>query len=142
MQYKVTCSALGTEVDLAVNYPEGATDEMIRAADEQARLWFQDYMRGEVGFLCEQALDLGFRFHSTLAPEERGPYRFIRQFGADILCRHGKYFVNAADENDHRMVDDHTKVVLPINRKAELTAKENADKVVAPKNITVEGQEG
>ena len=141
MIYTVHCSAIGTEVQLPVNYAPESTPEMISAANEQARLWYQDYQNGEVGFLCEQALNMGFRFHSTLALDEMGPYRFIRQFGADILCRHGKYFVDAADENNHAMTDDATKVVLPVNRKAELIAKENADQVVAPKSIVVEGQE-
>jgi len=138
MEYVVHCSALGTEVILVVDYPPEADEDVIRVANEQAVLWYEDYQKGDVGFLCDEALDIGFRFHSTLAHDEMGPYRFIRQFGSDILCRHGKYFVNPKDENDHRMTDDATQIVLPINRKVELTAEENADKVAPPGKIIVE----
>ena len=141
MNYEVKCCAFGTPATLSPNYPEGASSEVIREIDEATAAWYGDYMRGEVHYLSPEAIDRGFRFHSTLGDDERGPYRFIQVLGTDLLCRHGKYFVNPKDENDHRMTDDALPVVMPVNYKTELMAEENADKVVAPKSIKIEGIE-
>lgn len=133
----VTCIALGTQHELKPNYPDDATEEQIREVNEGAKLWFQEYLRGEVHFLSEEALDKGFRFHSTLSLEEQPSFRFLRELGTDVLCRENRYFVNPADKNDHRMTDGLVVYVEPENQRQKLLAKENADQVKVPR-ITVD----
>jgi hypothetical protein len=132
----VTCVALGHTEELLPNYPTGATVEQIAEVDSSVRAWFEDYRNGEVFFLSAEAIDKGFRFFSTLEIEERPEFRFVKELGGDVLCRHSRWFVNPADAKDLRMTDG-LEFGKPVNRRGELLAQENADKVKVPR-ITVD----
>lgn len=137
MDYIVTCCALGTTHELQPNYPDGATDEQVREINEATRVWYREYLDGDVHFLSEEALDKGFRFHSTLSLEEMPGFRFLRELGTDVLCRESRYFVNPADKNDHRMTDGLVVFQEPINRRRELLSRDAAEpKPKVPKIIT------
>ena len=128
----VKCIVTGKEQVLQPNYPENASEEEIRAVNEAAAAWYAEYLRGEVHFLSEEALDGGFRFHSTLSVGEQMGYRFLKNLGTDILCREARYFVNPADANDMRMTDNLFVGVKPKNMKDEIIRNRNADKPAFP----------
>ena len=136
---QVKCCVLGTVVDLVTNYPTDTSPEMVAEIDVAAAAWLRDYHAGEVFFLSPEALDKGFAFWNHLELEERPSYRFVKELGTDILCRHSKYFVNPADQNDFRMVDDVAKVVMPVNRAKILLSKDSTERIVLPTRIFAEG---
>jgi len=123
-ELRVKCIALGIEQVLQMN-----------DTDPDVLAWISDYTRGKEVYLSPEALDKGYALWSNLVAAERNEYRFIKQLGHDVLCRHARWFENPADENDNRMIDDPngSQIIIPSSSKDAILSQENASRPDLPR---------